>query len=45
MWQRLSRKDHRKEFLHFIEVAVSLASSLNSANLLYIQQNQSFITG
>jgi len=44
MWQR-PLEDCRKEYLHFIKVAGSLASSLNSANWLYFQRNQTFITG
>ena len=35
-------KNRRKLFLHFTEVAVSLASSINSANGLYFQQHKLF---
>jgi hypothetical protein len=45
MWQRPSLKDRRKEFMHFIEVASSLTSSLNTANGLYFQPNETFIRG
>ena len=45
MWQRRTAKDRRKEFLHFIAASGSLAYSLNSANWLYFQPNQSFIRG
>jgi hypothetical protein len=43
MWQRRSSKDHRKECLHFIEAAVSLVSSQNPANGLYLQPKLSFL--
>jgi len=45
MWLRPSLEDRTKEYLNFIAASGSLASSLNSANSLYFQPNQSFITG